>query len=70
MSDKGTVDQAKGRVKKAAGELFDDDDMKREGSVDETSGKVKEKLSNAKDKATDAVDRVKDGIKDRTGGDS
>lgn len=49
----GTGDQMKGRVKQAAGDLTDDDDLKREGKKDETAGKVKEKM-------TDAVDAVKD----------
>ena len=51
------MDQAKGRVKQAAGDLTDDDDLKTEGKVDETTGKVKEK-------ANDAVDAVKDKIDD------
>lgn len=52
MSD-GKADQAKGRVKEAAGALTDDDDLKNEGKVDRKSGEVK-------DKVTDAVDKVKD----------
>ncbi len=60
----GTGDQAKGRIKQAAGDLTDNDDLKREGEVDETSGKVKEKLDQAKDKASDAVDAVKDKFND------
>ena len=51
------MDQAKGRVKQAAGDLTDDEDLKNEGKVDETSGKVKEK-------ANDAIDAVKDKIDD------
>ena len=34
----GKTDQAKGRVKKAVGELTDDEDLKREGQIDEASG--------------------------------
>ncbi|HWL43775.1 MAG TPA: CsbD family protein [Ilumatobacter sp.] len=58
MSD-GTFDQAKGRVKQAAGALTDDDDLKREGKADETAGKVKEKLGDVKDKLEDVVDDVR-----------
>jgi uncharacterized protein YjbJ (UPF0337 family) len=47
------LDQAKGKVKKAAGDLTDDDSLRNEGRVDETAGKAKEKLG-------DAVDSVKD----------
>lgn len=53
----GTSDQAKGRVKQAAGDLTDDDDLKREGKADETGGKIKDKVG-------DAVDSVKDKFKD------
>ena len=35
------LDKAKGRVKQAAGDLTDDDDLKREGKADELAGKVK-----------------------------
>jgi uncharacterized protein YjbJ (UPF0337 family) len=61
MSDvDGKLDQAKGRVKEAAGDLTDDDDLKREGKVDRASGSVKDTLADAKDRAEDAVDAVKD----------
>lgn len=56
----GTADQAKGRVKQAAGSLTGDEELEREGEVDETSGKVKSKIDDAKDAAHDAVDSVKD----------
>lgn len=47
------MDEIKGRVKEAAGDLTDDKDLEREGKVDQTAGKVK-------DKAGDVVDSVKD----------
>jgi uncharacterized protein YjbJ (UPF0337 family) len=50
-------DDAKGRLKEAAGSLTDDEDLKREGKVDKTSGKVKEGLDKAADKAKDALRR-------------
>ena len=53
------TDQAKGRIKQAAGDLTDNDDLKREGQADETAGKVKDMLGDAKDKLDDAVDSVK-----------
>lgn len=59
----GTGDKAKGRAKQAAGDLTDDDDLKREGKTDESAGKVKDTLDSAKDKASDAVDSVKDKVK-------
>jgi len=56
----GTIDNAKGKVKEAAGDLTDDEDMKREGKVDQASGNVKDKLGDLKETAEDAVDTVKD----------
>ena len=56
----GTADQAKGRIKQAAGDLTDNDELRREGKADEAAGKVKEFLGDAKDKVDDAVDSVKD----------
>lgn len=54
------LDQAKGRVKQAAGDLTDNDDLKRDGKTDENAGKVKEVFEDAKDKADDLVDKVKE----------
>lgn len=47
------ADDAKGRLKEAAGDLTDDDDLKREGKVDQAEGAVK-------DKVDDAADAIKD----------
>jgi uncharacterized protein YjbJ (UPF0337 family) len=54
------LDQAKGRIKQAAGDLTDNEDLKKEGKADENAGKVKEFLEDAKDKAEDMVDKIKD----------
>jgi uncharacterized protein YjbJ (UPF0337 family) len=56
----GRYDKAKGRVKQAAGDLTDNDELRREGKRDETGGKVKESAERAKDKVAEGVDRVKD----------
>jgi uncharacterized protein YjbJ (UPF0337 family) len=56
----GKSDQAKGRVKQAAGDLTDNDDLKREGKADETAGKVKEAIGDAKGKFDDVIDDVKE----------
>ena len=49
----GGFDEFKGRAKEAAGDLTGDEDLEREGKVDQGEGKVK-----------DAVDRAGDAIKD------
>ena len=64
MSDVDSkLDQAKGKVKQAAGDLAGDSDLKREGKVEEASGNAKGVLEDLKDKAEDAVDTVKDKLK-------
>ena len=49
----GNMDQTKGKIKEAAGNLTDDKDLEREGKVDQMAGDVKDKVG-------DAVDKVKD----------
>jgi uncharacterized protein YjbJ (UPF0337 family) len=53
-------DQLKGRVKEAAGDLTDDDELKAEGKKDRAAGTIKEKADEVKDKVGDAVDAVRD----------
>ena len=54
MSDhKG--EEMKGRTKEAAGSLTGDDDLKREGKVDQTSASMKDKVGDAADAVKDAV---------------
>lgn len=62
-SSMSNMDEAKGRVKQASGDLTDDEDLKREGELDEKGGKVKGAVGKAKDKLDDAVDSVKDRLK-------
>jgi uncharacterized protein YjbJ (UPF0337 family) len=58
MSDEvQNKDDAKGRVKEAAGSLTGDDDLKREGKVDRATGKAKEGVEKASDKVKDALKR-------------
>ena len=56
------LDQAKGRIKQAAGDLTGNDKLKQDGKTDETAGKAKEFLGDIKDKLEDAVDKVKDSL--------
>jgi uncharacterized protein YjbJ (UPF0337 family) len=50
-------DEMKGRMKEAAGDMMDDDEMKREGKADRIGSTVKEKANEVVDKAKDVVDR-------------
>lgn len=54
MSD-GTKDDAKGRIKEAAGSLTGDQELKDEGKVDRASGKVKDAVGSVADKAKDVL---------------
>ena len=58
------IDEAKGRVKEAAGDLTDDQKLKNEGKLDRMGAEVKEKAGDAidavKDKAKEAADKVRD----------
>lgn len=56
MSD-GTVDDAKGRIKQAAGDLTNDDQLKTEGQVDQATGKVKDAIGDVADKVKDLLHR-------------
>ncbi len=53
-------DDAKGRLKEAAGDLTGDDDLQREGKVDQATGAVKDGVEKASDKLKDAVGKDRD----------
>jgi uncharacterized protein YjbJ (UPF0337 family) len=46
----GEIEEAKGRVKEAAGDLTDNDDLQREGKIDKRTGKVKDVVDSVSDK--------------------
>jgi len=48
-------DEAKGRIKEAAGDLTGNKRLKREGKVDRAGAKVKGKVDKGIDKVKDAV---------------
>jgi uncharacterized protein YjbJ (UPF0337 family) len=50
-------DDAKGRLKEAAGDISGNDDLKREGKVDKATGTVKDGVEKVSDKAKDAVSK-------------
>jgi uncharacterized protein YjbJ (UPF0337 family) len=55
MADDGKLDEGKGRLKEAAGDLTDDQELKNEGKVDRASGTVKDKVGDVADKAKDLL---------------
>ena len=50
-------DETKGRVQEAAGALTGDDELKREGKMDQAGATVKEKVNDAVDSTKDALTR-------------
>lgn len=55
----GKFDELKGRAKEAAGDLTDNDALKRDGKNDQTAGKAKQKIEDAKDWIEDKIDELK-----------
>jgi len=60
---KGTVDQAKGKIKQAVGALAGNERLKAEGRVDETVGKVEAAVGRTGRKAGDAIAHVGRAVK-------
>lgn len=60
MDDKEGIrnkDDAVGRAKEAAGNLTGDDDLKREGQVDQAGGKAKDSIEKVTDKVKEMLRR-------------
>jgi uncharacterized protein YjbJ (UPF0337 family) len=49
------LDDAKGRIKEAAGDVTGDDSLKNEGRADQAAGKVKDAVDSVKDKVGDIL---------------
>ncbi|HWM62794.1 MAG TPA: CsbD family protein [Solirubrobacterales bacterium] len=50
-------DDAKGRLKEAAGSVTGDDDLKREGKVDKATGRAKDGVEKLADKVKETLRR-------------
>jgi uncharacterized protein YjbJ (UPF0337 family) len=59
----GKMDDLKGRAKEAAGDLTNNDDLKREGKTDQIAGNAKEKVEQAEEKVKDVIGSVADKFK-------
>jgi|FLYK01.1.fsa_nt_gi uncharacterized protein YjbJ (UPF0337 family)/anti-sigma regulatory factor (Ser/Thr protein kinase) len=58
------IEEAKGRLKEAAGDLTDDERLEREGKADQAAAKVKGKAKEVVDKAKDAATTVWEKVDD------
>ena len=54
----GNLDQAKGKVKQAVGDLTGNDKLRAEGKVDETVGKAETAVGGAQKKVAAAIESV------------
>lgn len=52
----GQTDDAKGRVKEAAGAVTGDDQLRREGKLDQAAGHAKDAVDKVKDHVAGAVE--------------
>jgi uncharacterized protein YjbJ (UPF0337 family) len=60
---KGKAEAVKGKVKQAAGDLTDDEQLRDEGVVDEVAGDTQAALGRAKRKVGEAIEDVGEKIK-------
>lgn len=56
----GKQDEIKGRIKEAAGALTNDDELRREGKIDQAAGKVKQGAEKVVEKVQDAMKKAND----------
>jgi uncharacterized protein YjbJ (UPF0337 family) len=60
---KGKGEQIKGKVKQAAGDLTDDEQLKDEGVADEAKGDIQEGYGRARRKVGEAIEDLGENIK-------
>jgi uncharacterized protein YjbJ (UPF0337 family) len=59
----GKAEQAKGKVKKAVGDLTDNERLHDEGTADEAAGDVQEGFGRARRKVGEAIEDIGENIK-------
>ena len=59
----GRAEQVKGKVKKAVGDLTDDERLHDEGTADEAAGDVQEGFGRARRKVGEAIEDIGENIK-------
>ena len=58
----GKTDEAKGRVKEAAGVLTGDKKLKAKGKADQVAGKIKQAAEKVQKKTEEVIDDAKDAL--------
>jgi uncharacterized protein YjbJ (UPF0337 family) len=56
---KGTLDDAKGRIKRQAGEWTGDEELQSEGTLDQAKGKIEKGVGKVKEAGRDLADKVR-----------
>jgi uncharacterized protein YjbJ (UPF0337 family) len=59
----GKTETLKGKIKKATGDLTDNDRLRDEGAADEAAGKVQDTLGRGRRKVGEAIEDIGDQIK-------
>ena len=59
------MDKVKGRIKEAAGDLTNNDELKKQGLTDQKAGDAKARINGVANKASEAVDKVREKVKRR-----
>jgi uncharacterized protein YjbJ (UPF0337 family) len=59
----GKAEALKGKLKQAAGDLTDDDQLRDEGAVDEAAGKTQDAFGRGRRQVGEAIEDVGDAIK-------
>jgi uncharacterized protein YjbJ (UPF0337 family) len=59
----GKAQALKGKVKQAAGDLTDDEQLREEGQVDEAAGKAQDAVGYGRRKVGEAIEKVGEAIK-------
>jgi uncharacterized protein YjbJ (UPF0337 family) len=54
----GTIEQGKGKLKEAAGDLTNDKSLETEGEVDQAKGKLQKGFGDAKEELKDTIDKL------------
>jgi uncharacterized protein YjbJ (UPF0337 family) len=55
---KGVAEQAKGKVKEAAGDLTGNKSLERKGEAEQIKGKVQKNYGDAKENVKDGIDKL------------
>jgi uncharacterized protein YjbJ (UPF0337 family) len=60
---KGKAEALKGKIKQAAGDLSDDDQLHDEGVVDEAAGNTREAIGRGRRKVGEAIEDIGEALK-------